>query len=223
MSLTSFLKRRLLGRVLYRHPPIGLQPERLHAWLSTLDRTRDVPGAVVEVGCSVGGTAAWSLRFLENTGTTRRYVCVDTFDGFVPEQFDADEALGTAADKRAMFDGNSLALATWVVRHHGAPDVELVQGDIITLDPARLPSRIAAALVDVDLAEPVRVALERLWPRLQPGGEILVDDCPEDTDWRARHGYRAFVQAHDLPEHYVNGMGLVTRRRREGTSEDTAG
>jgi len=223
MSLTTLLKRHLLGRILYRHPPIGLQPERLHAWLAALDRTRDVPGAIVEVGCSVGGTAAWSYRFLANTGSERRYVCVDTFDGFVEHQFAADAARGTDPDKRTMFDGNSLNLARWVLKHRGAPQVELVQGDIVTLDPARLPSPIACALIDVDLAEPVRVALERIWPRLSPGGQVLVDDCPPDTDWRARHGYRAFVSAHDLPERYVFGMGLVTRPRREGTTGDTAG
>lgn len=223
MSLTTFLKRHLVGRLLYRRPPVGLMPERLYAWLDALDRTRDVPGAVVEIGCSVGGTAAVSHQFLHRTGTPRRYVCVDTFSGFVPEQFEADVALGNDPANRHLFDGNSVNLVRWVLRHHDAEAVELVRGDIVRLDPARLPGRIAAALVDVDLAEPVRVALERVWPRLAPGGIVLVDDCPEVCDWQARRGYQAFVHDHDLPESYVFDMGVVTRPRPSGTNDDGPG
>lgn len=223
MSLLTVFKRHVLGRILYRHPPIGMQPERLFRWLQALDETRKVPGAVLEIGCSVGGTAAFSWRFLHRTGTPRRYVCIDTFSGFVPEQFEADLALGNDPAHRHMFDGNSKNLARWVLRHHGAPEVELIEGDILTLDPARIPSPIAAALVDVDLAEPVRVALERVWPRLAPGGVILVDDCAEDEAWQAREGLSAFCAAHDLAVSVTNGMGVIRAPRRSGTSDDAPG
>lgn len=223
MSLTTFLKRHALGRVLYRHHPVGLMPERLYAWLDALRDIRDVPGDIVEIGCSVGGTAALSWSFLDRTGDRRRYVCIDTFSGFIPEQFDVDVASGTDPAKRTMFDGNSLNLARWVLAHHGAEAVELVQGDIMRLDPARMPSSIAAALVDVDLAEPVRAALERVWPRLSPGGIVLVDDCPEDTDWQARRGYQEFCRTYEQPERYLFGMGVVTRPRAAGTKVDREG
>lgn len=203
------LKHRVLGPLLYRHPPVGLQPDRLYAWHDALLRTRDVPGAVVEVGCSVGGTAAVSWRFLERIGVDRRYVCVDTFSGFVLDQFDADVALGNDPGNRHVFADNSQALTRSVLDRHGAHGVELVRGDISTLNPEHLPGRIAAALVDVDLADPVYAALALLWPRLSPGGVILVDDCPEHCDWQARAGYRRFVQEQGLPERYTFEMGVV--------------
>ena len=209
--LRAGLKHRVFGPLLYRHPPVGLQPDRLYAWHDALLRTRDVQGAVVEVGCNVGGTAAVSWRFLERIGVARRYVCIDTFSGFVLEQFDADVLLGNDPANRHVFADNSQALTRAVLDRHGASGVELVQGDIATLDPARLPERVAAALVDVDLAGPVQAALEALWPRLSPGGVILVDDCPEDCDWQARDGYARFVQQHALPERYAFERGVVER------------
>jgi hypothetical protein len=211
--LRATVKHRVLGPLLYRHPPVGLQPDRLYAWHDALLRTGDVPGAVVEVGCNVGGTAAVSWRLLERVGIPRRYVAVDTFSGFVLDQFDADVELGNDPGNRHMFADNSQALTRAVLDRHGAHGVELLRGDITTLDADALPRVVAAALVDVDLADPVYAALDRLWPRLSPGGIILVDDCPERCDWQARAGYRRFVEERGLPERYTFEMGVVERPR----------
>lgn len=219
----ALLKHRVLAPLLYRHPPVGLQPDRLYGWLDALWQTRDVPGAIIEVGCNVGGTAAVSWRFLERTGTSRRYVAIDTFSGFVPDQFDEDLARGNRPENRHMFADNSMGLVRSVLRRHGAEGVELVRGDIVSLDPDTLPAPIACALVDVDLAIPVQAALEALWPRLAPGGRVLVDDCPSTCDWQARRGYRAFVTGRDLPETYRFDMGIVERPRSDGTTREHVG
>ena len=96
------------------------------------------------------------------------------------------------------------------MRHLGL-EVESIQADICTLEPDRLPERVAVCLMDVDLAVPIREGLEKVWPRLAPGGLILVDDCDEDTDWKgARVGYGEFVRANDMPERYTpSGLGIV--------------
>ena len=216
--LRASVKHRVLGPLLYRHPPVGLQPDRLYAWHDALLRTRDLDGAVVEVGCNVGGTVAVSWRFLERIGAHHRYVCVDTFSGFVLDQFEADVALGNDPSNRHVFADNSQALTRSVLDRHGAAGVELIRGDISTLDPAALPDRVAAALVDVDLADPVYDALAVLWPRLVPGGVVLVDDCPERCDWQARAGYRRFVEERGLPERYAFEMGVAERPGPEARS-----
>src|SRR5260221_166760 len=80
----------LAAPLLYRAPSPELSVEHLYLFLDALFRTRHVPGAVVEVGCFQGGTAAFGRRMLRGLGLTRAYVCVDTFAGFVPAQFDHD-------------------------------------------------------------------------------------------------------------------------------------
>jgi O-methyltransferase len=201
----------LLSPLLFRHPPIGLQPERLYLWSRSLLETAEIDGAVVEIGCALGGTAAWSSRMLSQVGQPKLYVCVDTFNGFVQEQFDTDAERGTNAADRHLFSANSMKLTRRVLRQHGAVNVELVQADVTTLDVDRLPNRIAACLVDVDLAEPVDIALEKVFPRMAAGGVILVDDCPEGYNWKARIGYDAFVRRHGLAYEVVCGMGVVRR------------
>jgi predicted O-methyltransferase YrrM len=207
------LAKRLLRPLIYRYPPIGLQPERLELWLRTLIETRGVDGDVVEVGCSLGGTAAFSWRMLRNLGVARRYVCIDTFAGFVPAQFDDDLGRGNREANRWLFADNSRALVRAVLDQHGAHGVELVPGDIVTLDESALPARIAAALLDVDLALPIHAALAKLHPRLAPGGVIVVDDCPERYDWQARQGYERYCREAGLAPRYELGAGLVRRER----------
>ncbi|MDP8911014.1 MAG: class I SAM-dependent methyltransferase [Actinomycetota bacterium] len=209
-SLTS-LARRYAPTLLYPRPKLSaLAPERLYAYLDAIWQRRELDGAIVEVGSWLGGTAALAYRLLANTGFDKRYVCVDTFGGFVADQFDRDVAHGTASGRRLDFSGNSLETVSRLMRHWGCEGIELVQGDIATVADERLPERVSVALVDVDLEVPVYEGLRRMHPRLVPGGTILVDDCPPGHNWPgARIGYSRFVSEHDLPERYFMGMGVV--------------
>ena len=201
--------RRYSPRLLYPYPNSSLAPERLYAYLDALWQRRELDGAVVEVGCWLGGTAAIASRMLERTGHPHRYVAVDTFGGFVPEQYDHDEALGTPNDYRHTFDGSSRDMVRRLLNHWQAPNVELVQGDIVTVPDEQLPERIVVALIDVDLDIPVYEALRRLYPRLVPGGVALVDDCG-DSGWPgANTGYERFVGENGLPERYFVGFGIA--------------
>ncbi|WP_171110355.1 MULTISPECIES: class I SAM-dependent methyltransferase [Streptomyces] len=208
---TRYLAKSALRPLLYRHTPIGLEPQRLHVWTDRLVRTRQVPGAVVEIGCSLGGTAAWSDRLLRNIGAPKRYVCVDTFNGFVEEQFKADVRHGVAPQRQRIFAANSPSLVKRIVTGLGSPGIELIAGDIMSLPPARLPQQISACLVDVDLSDPVHAALELVYPRLASGGVIVVDDCDGQT-WQARLGYERFVEERGLRKEYTFGMGIISRQ-----------
>jgi O-methyltransferase len=205
------LARSALVPMIYRYPPFALQPERLYLFLHYLIETRAVPGPVVEIGCNLGGTAIIARRMMRGLGIDKPYICIDTFDGFIAEQFAVDEALGTPAEVHDLFSGNSKELVAKILRRHRCDDIELRQGDITTLPDEALPDKCSAVLVDVDLTEPTYAALKRLWPRMAPGGVMLIDDCPEDSGWKARIGYSRFCRDHGVPESYRFGMGLATR------------
>lgn len=205
------LAKSLLRPLIYRYHPIGLQPERLQLWLRTLIETSSVEGDVVEVGCSLGGTAAFSWRMLRNLGVAKRYVCVDTFSGFVPDQFDDDLRRGNREANRWLFADNSIGLVRAILDQHGAREIALVQGNIAKIPESQLPERISAALLDVDLALPIYEGLKKLYPRLSPGGVIAVDDCPENYDWQARQGYDRFCKETGLAPRYELGVGLIKR------------
>jgi predicted O-methyltransferase YrrM len=214
MNVTFQLKRMArsaLVPMIYRYPPFALAPERLYLFLHHLIETRDIAGSVVEIGCNLGGTAIIAKRMLQGLGISKPYICIDTFDGFIDEQFATDAALGTPANVHYLFSGNSKRLVTKILRRHGCVDVELRQGDIATLPADALPDGCSVVLVDVDLTEPTYVALKRIWPRMSPGGVMLIDDCAESGGWKARIGYVRFCRELGLPESYRFDMGLVTK------------
>lgn len=213
--IAEFLLARYAPHRLYPRPTSGLQPEKLYAYLNALWERRRLDGVVLEVGCHYGGTAALALQMLQNTECLRRYICIDTFSGFVAEQFDWDAFRGTPLRLRDYFATNSLHLTRRLLRRYGCDAIELIQGDVVSVPDEVLPDSVVVCLLDVDLEIPTYEGLKRIYPRLVHGGIILVDDCPDadhhDGNWRARYGYLRFIEEQRLPEEYFMDMGVVTR------------
>lgn len=187
-----------------------LAPARLADYLQALRDRVELPGTILEVGCFEGGATIVACRMLRDMGHERPYVCVDTFDGFVPDQFEVDVKHGTPARLETGFSRNPLSLFERRMRHFDFP-VEAIQGDIVEIDAARLPDPISVCLMDVDLAVPIREGLAKVGPRMATGGVILVDDCDEATDWRgARVGYEEYMRKTSRePRYSVSGFGVV--------------
>jgi hypothetical protein len=72
------LLKRTIPTMFFRHPTTTLEPERLYAFLDAVWAQRDAEGAVVEVGCYLGGTAALAFRF--GMGVARRDALSPTLD-----------------------------------------------------------------------------------------------------------------------------------------------
>ena len=77
--------KKIFSKILYRKPFSGLAEDNLYAYLDVLYKKRKVSGAILEVGCSIGGTAAIAYKFLDRLGYHKNYTCIDTFSGFVEE------------------------------------------------------------------------------------------------------------------------------------------
>lgn len=207
--------KKTLAPILYRHRPIGLSAGKLYLYLDSIYRTAALTGAVVEIGCNVCGTSAIASQMLRKMASQRPYLCIDTFGGFVPEQHAADVARGNSGDKRMAFSANDITLARRVLELHGGSDVELLQADVCALEPERLPEAISVCLIDVDLYEPVLAALDKVYPRLEPGGFILVDDIKsESKTWRAGDALKEFVGKTGAPHRIEFGMAVIEKPRR---------
>jgi len=209
MGLRSTAKtaiKRALAPWRYPQPSPQLNVERLYLYLDSLYKTRSIPGAIVEVGCFQGGTAAFAHRFLSGIGVKRRYLCIDTFGGFPQDQFAADADLGTEQFLEQSFSANSQKLVRKLLDMWNCPDVELLQADIVQLPADQLPNQVAAALIDVDIAAPTKAALEKIIPCMTPGGIILIDDC----DMAGFKGARIATEQVAPQATYQFGMGIVT-------------
>jgi O-methyltransferase len=201
-----------LAPLIYKYPPSGLQPERLATYLSGLLERHKLAGDVAEIGCSVGGTAVLAARMLKRVGWNHRYICYDTFGGFVREQFDNDVKRGMESNRRNMFSDNSMTLVRKILKQHGTSEVELVKGDITTVADRDLSDSYSVVLLDVDLADPTYIALKRFWPRIVKGGVVFVDDCPEGYGWKARIGYEKFCAEMNFTPCYEYGFGVIRKQ-----------
>jgi hypothetical protein len=153
-----------------------------------------VKGSVVECGVFRGfGLMTWAKlsAILEPENLTRRIYGFDSFEGF-PSVGDKDQSPLTraaAGDLRApSFEELQALIAEYDQdRLLGRiPKVTLVKGDIPTTLPAFVtanPHLVVSLLVlDADLYEPTRAALEAVLPRM-PRGAVLAFDELDNPLW----------------------------------------
>jgi hypothetical protein len=152
---------------------------------------RKIPGAIVECGVWRGGVVMAMLRALIAAGQTSRSIyAYDTFEGLPPPGPEDVSEYGWR-DPSAIFAGQHQARgigSTWCyaglaevkanVQSAGYPDdlLHFVAGKVEDTIPDTIPDRIALLRLDTDWYESTRHELVHLWPRLSPGGVLIIDD-----------------------------------------------
>ncbi|CAM5701999.1 TylF/MycF/NovP-related O-methyltransferase [Streptomyces griseorubiginosus] len=146
-----------------------------------------VPGAMVECGVWRGGSMHAVARTLLSLGAADRELFLfDTFEGMPPPTRHDRRNDGEPADRLlADADPDSLIRAVASledVKSGFAPipypkeRIHYVRGLVEDTVPGRAPERIAILRLDTDWYASTRHELEHLYPRLVPGGVLLIDD-----------------------------------------------
>jgi hypothetical protein len=175
--------------------------------------TRRVPGAFVECGVWRGGSALAVILTLQDLGVTDREICLyDTFEGMTaPTNHDVSDLEGPALEawRAAERDGqrawhevfgpetfNEEAVRSLLVGT-GYPSERLrfVRGPVEETLPTNAPDEIALLRLDTDWYESTRHELLHLFPRLQAGGVLIIDDYGH---WQ---GARRAVDEYFVSEH----------------------
>ncbi len=148
-----------------------------------------IPGDIVECGVWRGGSMQAAARALIAAGDTSRDLRLfDTYEGMPPpsqqdirrqDNRTAEELLAEESPENSWV----WAVATLDDVRQGfaqvpypAERVHFVQGRVEETIPAQAPERIAILRLDTDWYESTRHELEHLYPRLSPGGVLLLDD-----------------------------------------------
>jgi O-methyltransferase len=140
----------------------------------------DCDGVFVECGAFNGGSTSKLSIMAKTVG--RKLLVFDSFEGLPNidphEAHDLHVRKGSPRDWTAGRFSAPLDLVKETVRKYGEPDsCEFYRGWFKdTLSDATLPSRIALAFTDVDLATSARDCLTAIWPRLSPGGVFFSHD-----------------------------------------------
>ena len=167
-------------------------PERIDAVCAAAAHVarHQVPGAVVECGVWLGGSAmAAALTLCRHGVVDRDLYLFDTFAG-MPAPDDASDVI-TATGESAMAvwqRENARGGPPWLaapveqVRANMATTgypmarVHLVEGLVEDTIPSAAPAQIALLRLDTDWYASTKLEMEQLWPRLVPGGILIVDD-----------------------------------------------
>lgn len=156
--------------------------------------TRGVPGAFAECGVWRGGSVlAMVLTLQELSVTTREIYLYDTFEGMTqPTEADVSPHDGSALDHwrqaRAhnvrpwshMFGSdvfNEASVRTLLLATGYPSDrLHFVRGPVEETLPSAAPDHLALLRLDTDWYESTRHELVHLFPRVQTGGVLVIDD-----------------------------------------------
>lgn len=195
---------------------IGLK--RMASLCELCERVIDdqVPGDFIETGVWRGGACILMRAVLEAHGVRDRTVWVaDSFAGLPPadpEHYPAETVQGWHTFRELAVD---LETVQENFRKYGLLDgqVRFLKGWFKDTLPVAPIDRLAIARLDGDMYESTRQALEALYPKLQPGGFLIVDDfgslepCRTAVmEYRSRHRI-------EEPIEEIDTTGVFWRRR----------
>jgi O-methyltransferase len=168
-----------------------------------------VAGDILAAGVWKGGSAVYLQALNRHFHLNKRLWLSDTFSGFVRDNIQHKKDLralrlmemfvGFEQPEHSLFPG--VAEVKQLFHDCSLWDelVNIIPGPLeVTLRELDL-GRLCFVHVDVDLYEPTKAALEIAYPKLEPGGYVVVDDygveqfnCKEAVDeFRAEHGITA--------------------------------
>ncbi len=148
-----------------------------------------IPGSIVECGVWRGGSMmAAALALLQCGATDRDLFLFDTFEGMTkPSALDISYSNDPAhvefarlkkTDDRAAWCDASLedVRNNLLATGYNSERLHFVKGKVEETIPDLAPEKIALLRLDTDWYESTRHELLHLYPRLSPGGVLIIDD-----------------------------------------------
>lgn len=193
-----------------------LSLERILANIRAVDHvvSRGIPGDIVECGVWRGGSSMAMALALEKQ-PSRELWLYDTYAGMT-EATDADLSNSGVSAAQLLKDAreHEVAERSLVIAYASLDDVRrnvqstgypmesirFIQGPVEKTLPAQMPEQICLLRIDTDWYESTRHELIHLYPRLSPGGILIIDD------------YGHWQGARKAVDEYFDGRGPFLNR-----------
>lgn len=135
---------------------------------------QQVPGDVVELGCHAGDTSLSLAQSLKQFDSDKELHVYDSFVGLPASTF-VDSPDGVSCLPPGAFAATEEDVRqTFALAGFSPPHIH--PGWFRDTLPRELPKQICFAFLDGDLYESIKLSLEAVWPRLSPGGVVVVHD-----------------------------------------------
>lgn len=144
--------------------------------------TQDIKGDIVECGVFKGSSLLRFAMFrnLFINQDEKKIIGFDSFGEFPHTQFEPDVKMREEFIIESGQEGISTTQLYEVLKFKGCGNVELVEGDITKTIPDYLKKnpglKLSLINLDADIYEPSVTVLENLYPLLEPGGVLVLDD-----------------------------------------------
>jgi predicted O-methyltransferase YrrM len=153
-----------------------IEPLQLATLVFEIERLKDSPGSIVEIGVARGMTTRFLCEHLIRSGRTNQNLyAIDTFTSFLKRDLDYEAAHRGKGEGELKGHFGYNDFLKWKVHFKAFPFVKAIQGDCATFDYATI-APIKLAFLDVDLYLPTKLALPKIYEQLCDGGVIVVDD-----------------------------------------------
>jgi hypothetical protein len=170
-------------------PRTMTSPEKLNALVAAVRYVvrHDIEGDIVECGVWRGGSMMAAAKALMSVGDTERHLHLyDTFEGMSePTEHDKRHDGRSAAEMLAATEKDSPVWAYATLEDvqqamtetaFPAERIHYYKGKVEDTIPQNAPDKISILRLDTDWYESTRHELDHLYPRLAPGGVLLLDD-----------------------------------------------
>jgi hypothetical protein len=159
-------------------PLNSVNSARLIYFYNLFRMTEDVPGDVVECGVGEGRSFIMLSNIIKITSSLKNIWGFDSFEGF-PSPSPEDTSIRNTGEGQHAVDSRTV----WQRLHTYIKDDVFIRQRVIlikgffedTLDNNNL-EQISLLNLDVDLYESYRICLEKLYPKVTPGGIITFDE-----------------------------------------------
>lgn len=140
-----------------------------HLFLEMLRVTKDLQGAIAEVGAFEGGNAYCALNFPAYT-YGRPYYILDSFEGF-PELHPEDPSRSSKGDYKPSVSYNEILRDFSIF-----PQAKVLKGFVPEVFSEVREDVFSLVFYDCDLYQPALDTFAFFWEKLVPGGILLIHD-----------------------------------------------
>lgn len=138
-----------------------------------------VAGDVAEFGCYIGTTSLFIRRMLDAYKCENDFHIYDSFEGLPAKSAQDSSPVGADFREGELKVSKKQLLEQFHKARLRPPKVHKGWFNELTADD--VPSKIAFAFLDGDFYESIMDSLQLVYPRMQPGGVICIDDAGREA------------------------------------------
>ncbi len=187
-------------------------------WAAT--QVQQLPGAFVDCGVCGGMCARAVIHYLDFQKLHKPYYLLDTFTGL-------DARYSTAAEmeknERLGYPRHTELYEKVKSTFHAFPFVTLIKGVVPETLPQVTAQQVCYLSIDMNCVMPEVSALEYFWPKLVPGGIIILDDYGYGNNQTQKWAHDTWASSKRIKILALpTGQGLIMKSQAGDNQEEAA-